>query len=69
MISQQNMRNRVSYTSFTTLNNPVQYAQATFYCYDIPGNVKQLTQDYGSDFSNMMTARYNRFKSFITNMI
>ncbi|MHA4845774.1 hypothetical protein ACX0G7_16490 [Flavitalea antarctica] len=63
VISQTNLRNRVSYTSFTALSNPVQFTQATFYAYDIHGNVRQLTQDYGSAFTNMMTARYNRFKS------
>jgi RHS repeat-associated protein len=63
VIWQENLRNRVSYTSFTTLNNPVDFTQATFYTYDIHGNVRQLTQDYGSGSSNMMTARSNRFKS------
>ncbi|MHA4845777.1 hypothetical protein ACX0G7_16505 [Flavitalea antarctica] len=33
-----------------------------FCAYDIYGNERQLTQDYGSGFANMKTARHNRFK-------
>jgi YD repeat-containing protein len=65
-IYQENLRNRVSYSSITLLNNPAFYNQATFYSYDIHGNVRKLTQDFGKAETgtiNMMNARYNRFKS------
>jgi RHS repeat-associated protein len=66
VINQTNLRNRVSYTSITSLSNPAQFNQATFYAYDIHGNVRQLTQDYGvasGNTANMMNARSNRYKS------
>ncbi|MBN9381989.1 MAG: RHS repeat protein, partial [Chitinophagaceae bacterium] len=68
-IVQRNLRNRVSYTSFTTTNNPAQYNQGTFYTYDIEGNVDTLLQDYGSStFSpvqNVMNLNGNRFKRLV----
>src|SRR5206468_6613346 len=45
---QRNLRNRVSYVSYSAGNNPAQFAAATFYSYDIPGNVDTLVQDYGT---------------------
>src|SRR5207249_366843 len=45
---QRNLRNRVSYTSFTAGSNPAQYNQGMFYTYDIEGSVDTLVQDYGS---------------------
>jgi len=47
-IIQRNLRNRVAYTSFTTGSNPLNYNQASFYTYDIHGNVDTLVQDYGN---------------------
>ena len=54
------LRNRVSYTSFTKGNNPVNYDNGSFYNYDIHGNVKELLQDYGA--ASMMGLNSNRYK-------
>ncbi|HEX6426554.1 MAG TPA: hypothetical protein VF008_02665, partial [Niastella sp.] len=48
VISQRNLRNRVSYTTLTDTGFHNIYSQGTFYTYDILGNVDQLLQDYGS---------------------
>lgn len=68
-IGQRNLRNRVSYTSFTVGSNPAQYNQSTFYTYDIEGNVDTLLQDYGSSSlplaKNIMNANGNRFKRMV----
>lgn len=69
-IYQRNLRNRVSFTTFTDgLKNALSnaYNQSTFYSYDIHGNVDTLLQDYGSgsgDLSiyNLMNRNGNRFK-------
>ena len=63
-IIQHNLRNRVSYTSFTAGNNTAQYNQATYYSYDIHGNVDTLLQDYGNSqfVANVMNSNNNRFK-------
>jgi RHS repeat-associated protein len=67
--SQANLRNRVSYSSFTTGSNAAQYNQATFYSYDFHGNVDTLLQDYGSSsftaVANVMNANGNRFKKIV----
>jgi hypothetical protein len=59
-ITQASLRNRVSYSSFTSGNNPAQYNQATFYSYDFHGSVDTLLQDYGSSsfsaVANVMNA-------------
>ncbi|HTE13351.1 MAG TPA: deaminase domain-containing protein, partial [Chitinophagaceae bacterium] len=54
------LRNRVSYSSFTKGNNPVNYDNGSFYNYDIHGNVKELVQDYGS--ASMMGLASNQYK-------
>ena len=66
-IVQHNLRNRVSYSSFTTGNNTAQYNQATFYSYDIHGNADTLLQDYGNSqfVANVMNSNNNRFKRVI----
>jgi RHS repeat-associated protein len=68
-ISQVNLRNRVSYSSFTLGNNAAQYNQATFYTYDFHGNIDTLLQDYGSSsfsaVANVMNANGNRFKKIV----
>lgn len=66
---QQNLRNRVSYSSFTVANHATQYNSATFYSYDIHGNVDTLLQDYGSSsftaVVNVMNANGSRFKKMV----
>jgi RHS repeat-associated protein len=68
-INQYNLRNRVSYTTFTSGSNPAQYNNGTFYSYDIHGNVDTLLQDYGNSgftaTANIMNAHNMRFKTFV----
>ncbi|MET0392034.1 MAG: RHS repeat-associated core domain-containing protein, partial [Chitinophagaceae bacterium] len=45
-LCQQNLRNRVSYTTLTDLATDPAYASATYYSYDIHGNVDTLLQHY-----------------------
>ncbi|WEK37957.1 MAG: hypothetical protein P0Y53_10640 [Candidatus Pseudobacter hemicellulosilyticus] len=47
VIGQRNLRNRVSYMRYTDGANTSAYNAATFYTYDIHGNVDTLLQDYG----------------------
>ncbi len=60
-LDQQNLRNRVSYTAvydqITAVGTatPGGHSAATFYTYDIHGNVGELLQDYGSS-TNTATA-------------
>ncbi|MEO5889697.1 MAG: RHS repeat-associated core domain-containing protein [Ferruginibacter sp.] len=67
--TQRNLRNRVSYITYTDGANPAQYNQGSFFTYDALGNVDTLLQDYGaSDISataNVMNANGNRFKKII----
>ncbi len=71
-IWQRNLRNRVSYTSFTDTANLSGYNQATFYTYDIHGNVDTLLQDYGNSATagvtnvmNIQTTNANRWKRMV----
>ncbi|WP_315819572.1 RHS repeat-associated core domain-containing protein [Paraflavitalea speifideaquila] len=70
VIAQRNMRNRVSYVTYTENSNPSAYNQATFYTYDILGNVDTLLQDYGCGTCgtlatyNMMNRNGNARKKF-----
>ena len=68
-VVQRNLRNRVSYSSFTQGANPAQYNQAAFYSYDIHGNVDMLLQDYGRSeetaTQNIMNTNNNRFKKLV----
>jgi len=63
------LRNRVSYTSITSGSNPSNYNQASFYTYDIAGNVDTLLQDYGSSTitatQNMMNLNGHRWKKLV----
>jgi YD repeat-containing protein len=60
LISQQNLRNRVSYTYTKNLEtDALQYA-ATYYTYDVHGNVDTLLQDYQG--LTAMSVTQNRFK-------
>ena len=66
-----NLRNRVAYTTYTDGNSTTNYNQATFYSYDIHGNVDTLVQDYGSSLvaesKNVMNANGNRWKKLVYN--
>lgn len=68
-VVQRNLRNRVSYVTYTLGNNPARYNQASFYTYDIHGNIDTLLQDYGSsafaEVENLMNDNNNRFKKMI----
>lgn len=65
---QKNLRNRVSYMSYS--DSPgvsAAYNTATFYSYDIHGNVDTLLHDYGqsSVAANIMNSQDNRFKKLV----
>jgi hypothetical protein len=64
---EHHLRNRVSYTSISAGSNATQYSLATFYSYDLHGNVDTLLQDYGSSsfIKNVMNENNNRFKKII----
>ncbi|HQD10741.1 MAG TPA: hypothetical protein PLQ65_13810, partial [Flavihumibacter sp.] len=65
---QRNLRNRVSYTTITAGSNPAQFNTASFYSYDIHGNVDTLVQDYGSSTTgipNLMNSNANRWKKLV----
>ncbi len=69
-----NLRNRVAYTQYYPLGNAngLNYSQATYYSYDMHGNVDTLIQDYGSvsqggAWVNIMNNNglHNRFKRMV----
>ncbi|MBL7737442.1 MAG: hypothetical protein JNL51_18430, partial [Chitinophagaceae bacterium] len=64
IVQQRNLRNRVSYTSYTDTAGSSAFNNATLYSYDIHGNVDTLLQDYGSQsfVGNVMNKNNNRFK-------
>ena len=66
LVYQRNLRNRVSYITYSDGTNPSAYNQGTFYTYDIHGNVDTLLQDYGCATcgvtANVMNRNGNRFK-------
>lgn len=71
---QRNIRNRVSYTQVfdvqPSANNYVgTHRTATYYTYDIHGNVDTLLQDYGSAsyYPNVMNQANNRYKKIAFN--
>ena len=68
VVQQKNLRNRVSYTSYT--DSPlilIAYNNATFYTYDIHGYVDTLLQDYGQStvYPNIMNKNGNWFKKVV----
>ena len=63
LVDQKNLRNRVSYTATKDLSTDVSHKIATFYSYDIHGNVDTLLQDFNG-ISEMQTTN-NRFKMFV----
>ncbi len=60
VLCQQNLRNRVSYTTLTDLATDASYASATYYTYDMHGNVDILLQHYNKGI--MQTIAGNAFK-------
>jgi hypothetical protein len=73
-LSAANLRNRVAFTQYYPAGSPAgyNYQQATYYSYDIHGNVDTLIQDFGSaslgsPFVNMMNNNgiHNRFKKIV----
>jgi RHS repeat-associated protein len=63
-----NLRNRVAYTTYTDSTNLLGYSQATYYSYDIHGNVDTLLQDYGNSsyVPNVMNRNANnRWKKIV----
>jgi RHS repeat-associated protein len=68
-LSQQNLRNRVSYSQLINKAADVYPASATYYSYDIHGNVDTLLQDYGNStgVTNFMNTTTNRFKRMVYN--
>ncbi|MBI3137598.1 MAG: RHS repeat protein [Sphingobacteriales bacterium] len=73
-LSQRNLRNRVSYTQVFDVqpaaNNYIgTHRAATYYSYDIHGNVDTLLQDYGSAsyYPNIMNQNNNRYKKIAYN--
>jgi RHS repeat-associated protein len=68
-LSQQNLRNRVSYSQLTNNATDAYPASASYYSYDIHGNVDTLLQDYGNStgIANAMNTSGNRFKKLVYN--
>ncbi|MBX2887990.1 MAG: LysM peptidoglycan-binding domain-containing protein [Ferruginibacter sp.] len=71
-LCQTNLRNRVSYTAVYATGVPGgtgEHTAATYYSYDIHGNVYELLQDYGnsSNAPNAMNSTGNRFKKIAYN--
>jgi hypothetical protein len=69
VVQQKNLRNRVSFVQFADTANGSSFNQATYYSYDIHGNVDTLLQDYGvtSQYPNLMNKNGNRFKKVVYN--
>lgn len=68
-LSQQNLRNRVSYSAYYALESDINnltptQAAATYYSYDILGNVDTLVHDY---HYGIMNSTNNRFKKVVYN--
>ncbi|MCC6288565.1 MAG: hypothetical protein IT249_11840, partial [Chitinophagaceae bacterium] len=68
-LSQKNLRNRVSYTQVLNSATDTYPASATYYTYDVHGNVDTLLQDFGnsSGIANAMNQSGNRFKKMVYN--
>ena len=69
IVQQRNLRNRVSFTNFSDTANGTAFNQATYYSYDIHGNVDTLLQDYGvtTQYPNLMNTNGNRYKKLVYN--
>lgn len=66
-VKQLNLRNRVAYTAVLDTDNisPTAYRAATFYSYDIHGNVDTLVQDYGQTSVIGALGNGNRIKTIV----
>jgi hypothetical protein len=69
-IWQRNLRNRVSYTWLIDSTTTSGFNQASFYCYDIHGNVDTFLQDYGPiaglrNIMNIQVNNNNRWKRMV----
>ncbi len=61
LVKQKNLRNRVSYTLvLPSASDPEAYHAATFYTYDIHGNVDTLVQDYKGIAETGVTDRFKQ---------
>jgi len=69
VLNQQNLRNRVSYSQIIDTATDTYPKSATYYSYDVHGNVDTLVQDFGSENGpyNVMTASDNEFKKIAYN--
>ncbi len=65
LLTQQNLRNRVSYSATKNLATDAMQYTASFYTYDIHGNVDTLLQDYNG--VTEMQSSSNRFKMMTYN--
>jgi len=65
LLTQQNLRNRVSYTATKNVETDALPYTATYYTYDIHGNVDTLVQDYKG--LTAMSGTQNRFKTIAYN--
>lgn len=68
-LTQRNLRNRASYSQVINNATDTYPVSATYYSYDIRGNVDTLLQDFGnsSGVSNAMNQSGNRFKKVVYN--
>ncbi|KYP14059.1 MAG: hypothetical protein A1D16_08915, partial [Flavihumibacter sp. CACIAM 22H1] len=72
-LRQKNLRNRVSYTQVINLATQTNPASATYYTYDIQGNVDTIVQDFGSSagiknaMNNFPANPDNRYKKIAYN--
>ncbi|WP_290794053.1 hypothetical protein, partial [Flavihumibacter sp. UBA7668] len=72
-LKQKNLRNRVSYTQVINLATQTNPASATYYTYDIQGNVDTIVQDFGSSagiknaMNNFPANPDNRYKKIAYN--
>ncbi|MBO9204218.1 MULTISPECIES: DUF6443 domain-containing protein [Niastella] len=67
VLNQENLRNRVAYTRvWNNIGDPY-CASATYYTYDVHGNVDALVQDFGNigGVPNFMNQNSNRFKKIV----
>jgi RHS repeat-associated protein len=60
MLTQQNLRNRISYTYRRNFDTDVNWYTATFYTYDVHGNMDTLLQDYLGVTAMGVNDRYKR---------
>ena len=67
VLNQQNLRNRVSYTQVVNNALDAYPASASYYSYDVHGNVDTLLQDFGNSngIQNAMNSSGNRFKKLV----